>query len=267
MKKLMVLLMAISMLALAIPALADCSSDHRGCDVDFTVDVTKTVTVDKHVDIDKCFKFFVFSFIDPKAFAECDVWKCDLNEYNLVDSFYGTYRDDICYSFNDFTGIGQANQAAGYSNNQGNVVAAALVSTDKDVAAMTEVAVEQTSYFNTLYSELDYSFDTISNSFNNFTGIGQANQAAGSMNNQNNVVAISAGLTDSCPEGGVVAANDTYLTQKNSANWAFPSYAYNVNTVTNSFNNFTGIGQVNQAAGSMNNQANVVSIAYTGPKP
>jgi hypothetical protein len=114
---------------------------------------------------------------------------------------------------------------------------------------------------------LDYSFDTISNSFNNFTGIGQANQAAGSMNNQNNVVAISAGLTDSCPEGGVVAANDTYLTQKNSANWAFPSYAYNVNTVTNSFNNFTGIGQVNQAAGSMNNQANIVSIAYTGPKP
>jgi hypothetical protein len=108
-----------------------------------------------------------------------------------VDSFFGTYTDDILSSFNEFTGIGQVNQAAGYNNNQGNVVAAALVSTDKDVAAMTEVAVEQTSYFNTLYSELDYSFDTISNSFNNFTGIGQVNQAAGSMNNQANIVSIA----------------------------------------------------------------------------
>jgi len=260
MKKFIIVLMAISLMALAVPALAD-------CDLDFTVDVTKTATVDKYVSIDKYFTFVVTAYIDPDALAECDVFKCDLNEHNKVDSYLGTYTDDLTCSFNNFTGIGQANQAAGYGNNQGNIVAAAIVSTDKKVAAMTEVAVEQKSYFNTLYSELDYSFDTISGSFKEFTGIGQANQSAGHMNNQNNVVAISAGLTDRCGDDGVVAANDTYLTQKNSANWAFPSYALNVNTVTNSFNNFTGIGQVNQAAGSMNNQANVVSIAYTGPKP
>jgi hypothetical protein len=260
MKKLMVSLLAISLLALAVPALA------TDCNVDFDVTATKTVTVDKYVDIDKYFDFFVFACIDPKALAECDVFKCDLNEYGYVDSYFGTYTDNLTNSFTGFTGIGQANQASGYLNNQGNIVAAAVVSTDK-AAAMTEVGVDQTNYFNTMYSELDYSVDTITSSFNDFTGIGQANQSAGHMNNQNNVVALSAGLGDSCYADEFVAVNDTYLTQKNTLGWASVSFAINSNNINDSFNGFTGIGQVNQSAGSMNNQANIVSIAYTGPRP
>jgi hypothetical protein len=64
-----------------------------------------------------------------------------------------------------------------------------------------------------------------------------------------------------------VAVNDTYLTQKNTLGWASVSFAINSNNINDSFNGFTGIGQVNQSAGSMNNQANIVSIAYTGPRP
>ena len=69
---------------------------------------------------------------------------------------------------------------------------------------MTEVGVDQENYNNCLEATLTLSFDSISGSFNRFTGIGQANQSAGSMNNQNNVVAISAGLADSSssPCGG-----------------------------------------------------------------
>ena len=268
MKKLMVLLMAISLLALAVPALAGGShhEDPRGCNVDFSVDVTKTVDVDKHVNIDKCFTFWVFTKIDPNALAECDVFKCDLNQAGYVDTFYGLYKDDINGSFTNFTGIGQANQAAGYLNNQANIVAAAVVSTD-NAAAMTEVAVDQTNYFNTLDAAGSVSIDSICYSFNNFNGIGQANQSAGHMNNQNNVVAISAGLGSSCRADEVVAANDTYLTQKNTLGEAKVCFAYNSNNINGSFNGFTGIGQVNQSAGSMNNQANIVSIAYTGPRP
>ena len=62
---------------------------------------------------------------------------------------------------------------------------------------MTEVGVEQENYDNCLKASFTLSIDSISDSFNDFTGIGQANQSAGSMNNQNNVVAISAGLADS----------------------------------------------------------------------
>ena len=38
--------------------------------------------------------------------------------------------------------------------------------------------------------------DNMINSFNYFIGIGQSNQSAGSMNNQNNVVAIAAGVQE-----------------------------------------------------------------------
>jgi hypothetical protein len=118
------------------------------------------------------------------------------------------------------------------------------------------------------------SWATIANSFNCFDGIGQVNQSPGSMNNQNNVVAVSAGLTGSgspcgwwgSSENGLLATNDTFLAQNNVDNWAFPSGAYNSNLITGSFNGFTGIGQANQSSGSMNNQANIVSVSFAGSK-
>lgn len=245
MKKFIVILMAISLMALAVPALAG---------------GTKNVTINKE------FNFHVNGWIDPKALAECDVWKCDINAANNMQLFASLFVDEIFGSFTGFIGIGQANQAAGYSNNQGNIVAAALVN-EKEAAAMTEVKVGQGNFCNDLDASLTISIDKISCSFNAFQGIGQANQSAGSMNNQNNVVAISAGLGDSCYGSDLVATNDTYLTQANTRGDVKVCFVANSNSVSSSFNNFTGIGQVNQSAGSMNNQANIVSIAYVGPRP
>jgi len=274
MKKVIVSLMAISLLALAVPALAGYGHHDKRCDVHFDVDVDKTVTIDKDVYINKYFNFFVSAWIDPKAIAECDVWKCDYNANNVMELSVALFDDKICDSFKNFTGIGQANQAAGYANNQGNIVAAAIVQA-KEVAAMTEVGVDQENYNNCLNASFTLSFDSISGSFNRFTGIGQANQSAGSMNNQNNVVAISAGLSDSSSPAGsfswgskeVVATTDTYLTQTNTYGDVNVRAVVNTNLITGSFNGFEGIGQVNQSAGSLNNQANIVSIAYAGPRP
>jgi hypothetical protein len=53
MKKLILLLMAISLLALAAPALA------QDCNLTFDVTVDKTVTIDKFAQIDKFFEFDV----------------------------------------------------------------------------------------------------------------------------------------------------------------------------------------------------------------
>jgi hypothetical protein len=276
MKKVIVSLMAISLLALAIPALAlppGPPSSDKCCDVHFDVDVDKDVTITKDVTIDKYFTFFVAACIDPKAIAECDVWKCDYNANNVANLQLALFDDKICDSFKNFVGIGQANQAAGYMNNQGNIVAAALVQAN-EVAAMTEVGVDQENYSNCLTASFTFSFDSISGSFNRFEGIGQANQSAGSMNNQNNVVAISAGLADSssgwCGSYGskdLVATNDTFLTQANTEGHVQACGVVTANSVSGSFNGFEGIGQVNQSAGSLNNQANIVSIAYVGPRP
>jgi len=259
MKKFILLLMAIAMVAVAVPALAQV----QDCNLDFDVTVTKTVTVTKDVDIDKFFDFDVLSYIFPDAFAECETYKCDFNSLNYLVSFYGVYTDDITNSFNGFVGIGQANQAAGYMNNQGNIVAAAVVTNALKTAAMLESAVEQTNYLNLLQTDFDISTATITDSFNDFTGIGQANQSPGHMNNQNNVVAISAGIGGV----GVVASNETYLTQSNTLGLVNANFPINSNSISGSFSGFTGIGQVNQSAGSLNNQANIVSISYVGPNP
>ena len=65
-----------------------------------------------------------------------------------------------------------------------------------------------------------------------------------------------------------MATNDTYLTQTNTEGNVEAVWCDQQPTQSQgSFNGFTGIGQVNQSAGSLNNQANIVSIAYTGPRP
>ena len=111
--------------------------------------------------------------------------------------------------------------------------------------------------------------DTMISSFNGFIGIGQSNQSAGSMNNQNNAVSVAAGVNDGGSGGwcgfsggsGMVAMAGSELAMTNSCNKFQLDKATFTNNMTGSFNSFVGIGQSNQSAGNMNNQANVVSVA------
>ena len=113
----------------------------------------------------------------------------------------------------------------------------------------------------------------MTNSFNGFIGIGQSNQSAGSMNNQNNVVSIAAGVgaastadktyTYGGKDSGVgssVAVAASELALNNTCNTFCVDKASFTDTMTGSFNSFNGIGQSNQSAGNMNNQVNVVSV-------
>jgi hypothetical protein len=277
MKKLVLLVMV---LLLAVPAVAQmsCPSDPGGCNVSFDVNVEKDKKICEFTLNAKFFFTFAEICLDPKALADCEVFKCDYNYSNFVCQTGGILEDIMSGSFNRFEGIGQANQAAGFMVNQGNVVAIAATEGTKKSAAMTEVGVEQTNYYNELKSCFDLTSATIYDSFNRFDGIGQVNQSPGSMNNQNNVVAVSAGLTGSSGnsgntetygggrsyENGVLATNDTFLSQNNVFNCAQVNFAYSYNSISSSFNGFTGIGQANQSSGSMNNQANIVSISFAG---
>jgi hypothetical protein len=281
MKKLINLLLVVLLVCLAMPALAQDAIEN--CDVNFNVDVYKNKYIYENVYIDKDLDLKVDARIDPKEWAEVEVVKCDLNTGNRVIEIFdprnGTDPDlnvnTIDSSFVGFSGIAQVNQSAGSLNNQGNVTAIAVTNDpnannegfasggwgrkkDDPGLSHTEVSAEQVNTRNALISILVTHTDAITDSFTDFTGIAQVNQASGFMNNQNNVVGISANL-----EKGAVALSDAFLTQSNANNSAiFAAVNYSA-TITNSFTG-SGIAQVNQSPGSMNNQANIVSFSFAG---
>jgi hypothetical protein len=120
------------------------------------------------------------------------------------------------------------------------------------------------SGFSNQYVNVDPSTltDTIGNSggsggpFAGGSGVAGVNQAAGSLNNQNNALAISLG------DHVVHALGELDLGQFNTWNQAENFAQVRTDTIAGgAFNGFSGVAMVNQSSGSINNQANVVDIA------
>ena len=268
MKRLLVLSLVVALLALAVPGWGDTPPGNGGsldqhCDVslDAQVIVTKKLTITQYRYDDA--STGTRAHFEPKARADAEAAKNDLNkgnEFNLGDD--PVFMDDMRGSFKDFCGIGQSNQAAGQMNNQGNIVSVAFVKSDQayssTLAAVGSINVGNDFEVN---SSLLKQTDAISDSFNGFAGIGQSNQAAGNMNNQNNVVGASAGVEDPHSAPTMVAMSGSELALTNTCNEVKISNAVFTNSMDGSYKGFTGIGQSNQSAGNMNNQANVVSVA------
>jgi hypothetical protein len=255
------------------------------CDVSLDGQVTFTKNVTIKQTREDYFKTDVWARFDPKARADAEAVKNDLNYNNCMEVGASNFTDNMNYSFNGFIGIGQSNQAAGQMNNQGNVAAVAFVSdNDAYASSLAAVGVSNKSNEYTANHRKD-SFgcytdwwtpsstvsqtDNMNYSFNGFIGIGQSNQSAGSMNNQNNAVAVAAGVNEDSKGGwcgfsggnGMVAMAGSELAMTNSCNKFQLDKASFTNNMNGSFNSFVGIGQSNQSAGNMNNQANVVSVA------
>jgi hypothetical protein len=202
------------------------------------------------------------------------------------------FSDTISDSFEGFVGIAQVNQAAGSGNNQGNALAAAVTdpsfndknkkdddpkytfnsnsrddrrdrdnNNDPKAVSHTEVAIGQLNTYNYVCAEAAEFSDTISDSFDNFKGVAQVNQAAGFANNQKNAAAIAANVNTA----GAVAISDTFMSQTNACNSAEYGCGYkSTASIDGSFQNGAGLVQVNQSPGSMNNQANTVAVSYSG---
>ena len=263
MKKLLPLFVVVLVVAFMTPALAsevDSSVTVRElfAKADLVLKAKATLELKVIADI---YVTRIDQWFAPDSRAMAEVVKKQINEDNDFDLSLTNYSDKIYKSFSDFKGIGQANQAAGSMNNQANIVSAAV--TNKENAwANAEVidyqlndhlvfdpkAVDPLTSFTAL---IDYSF-------NRFSGVGQANQAPGMANNQNNIVAIAFSTN-----GAKVAEADVNLDQINVNNYVRDTGVNRTNTITESFNNFQGIGQVNQSAGNFNNQSNIVAFAGT----
>ncbi len=261
MKKLLPLFLVLLVVAFVTPALA--------ADVTATVDVQelfakadvviKVKTTVETKTITDIFTTRIDTTFVPDSRVMAEVVKKQINEDNEFSLVDNRYSDTILNSFTGFTGIGQANQAAGSMNNQGNVVSAAV--TNKQAAwANAEVIDYQLNdqlIFDPNTTADPGSFtDLIDTSFNHFTGVGQVNQATGSANNQNNIVAIAFSTG-----GALVAESDVNLDQINVNNSFAEHGTTRTATITNSFNGFTGIGQANQSTGNFNNQSNIVAFA------
>jgi hypothetical protein len=240
----------------------------EGCNVDFDVDVFKSKVINITKNVTKNFTYDLtleVTIIGLPQWAEVEAYKCDSNVENhvVVNSWVST--DTIINSFNGFAGIAQVNQAAGISNNQGNIMAAGVTSgptgEQTEGISMVEAAVQKTNVGNTFIGLSIVTLDSIASSFNGFSGLAQVNQAAGCLNNQDNVLALGKNLNTT----GIVAENDTFLSMSNTTNNATLSQAQTTAKIDTSFNGFSGAAQVNQSPGMLNNQCNIISIAHAGP--
>ncbi|MDJ0945171.1 MAG: hypothetical protein QNJ30_17010 [Kiloniellales bacterium] len=173
---------------------------------------------------------------------------------------HGTIQTNFLLgSVNGGEGIVGINQDAGNLSNQVNAVAISVIETDAVVAG---ASLEGSIYLgdNTFNVSNASGLNVIDGSFNGFSGIASVNQSVGNMNQQANavVMAIGLGATDIVSVGDVDLG--TVIAADNVDNIDPDTTDYD-NRISNSFNNFSGIAQVNQVAGNGNISTKVVGIS------
>jgi hypothetical protein len=236
-------------------------------DVDITVTITKTKdqTITETLDITKDVDIDVDVKLKTHKAAESDTLVNQKNEDNK-DSNAFTGSNSAINSVSG-SGIVNVNQASGNMNNQANAVSVAVDPGgssnnngfhffdrfDPDSAfAHSQAAADQKNENN---ESKNFFASSTSSLTVGGTGIVNVNQASGSMNNQANAVSVAVGVGSKAG----VALSEADLGQVNSYNYAgaaFYASSATINNVTGS-----GIVNVNQSSGHMNNQSNVVSVA------
>lgn len=294
------LLFATTGMALALALIGSTTPASANVDVfasiskDKDIDITETITVNKTLTI------FVGSTFDElpgaaEASAVLNVTNTgntvngadpsnptnqeptDDSEYNIhLSAVIGSDGEDGDGSINDNTGVFGFNQDVGNMSNQANVASVAGID-DLPSFADAQAHVEQENADNTSLEFENLRDNTtgeiiedptadpstflvnklasITDSINGNEGVINVNQNAGNMDNQSNAVAAAVGL------GAVVALSDADLGQTNVGNHVDELATVKRATIEGSINGNSGIVNVNQSTGNMNNQGNVVSLA------
>jgi hypothetical protein len=200
------------------------------------------------------------------ASAEVDVEAVQSLVGNSVIVDGGNRSVEFVDSGNLLAGVLSINQEAGNMNQQANVRSIAVAMADGgfgDVQIGVNTLQELRNNSLTVGGVSDTSV-TIANSFNNGSGIVGINQTAGNMNQQLSVVAIGIGLNVG-PDA--VQIGDTQLGQigTDADNQRTDDGLLDTghNSLTNSFNDFSGIAQVSQVTGDMNRVTQVVGVSLT----
>jgi hypothetical protein len=273
MRKLLGAACAAAVVFVAGPAWADAY-------VTSTTTQTKTRVVFETITINKFVFTTVNETIEVDAVAEQLLLKNQRNQFNTVQDEDGVMTATIdAGSYDGASGILLINQAPGFVNNQANEVSVTHANspeglTDGEgVFVHAQIDAEQVNGFEPpptdqttppVFPVNDYQnvlggeyTNLVDASFNDASGVAGVNQSAGSLNNQNNAVAIALG------DFAVYALGEANLGQFNTFNNANTVGGTRLDTVTASFSGFTGIAAVNQSAGVINNQANLVDVAVS----
>jgi hypothetical protein len=258
-------------LLLAGPAMADVH-------VFIEYDKQKQINVNENIEIIKNVEINVDVASVPDRAAEAEALINQTNEYNVACENCAEKQDIIIDSGNNNNGVVDTNQAAGNMNNQGNAVSISVDDAGippevpgtsekpNDSYAQAQSAVDQKNMLNIQDATnlLEKSAE-IDGSFNLNNGVVHANQSAGNMNNQANALAMAVGFG----EGGVtIAEADLGQLNTNQVVWEsgaekgeVDGFVFKAASIESSVNGNAGVVGVNQSAGNMANQANVVSFA------
>jgi hypothetical protein len=282
--------LALVLFAAAVPASADVN-------VTATITKFKDITITENITINKTIDIIVATEFDElvsaaEAQALLNVDNTGSNvdgadastptspggEVGVVD--YNLHLDaEISGSVNDNNGIFGFNQDVGNMTNQGNVVSIAGIA-DLPSFVNSQAEADQSNTNNSVrelellkHAEDGSHFEfadligatpddflvnkqaLIEDSINDNSGVINVNQNAGNMNNQSNGVAAAVGL------GALLALSESALGQANSGNHVVEAETVKTSTIDGSINGNSGIVNVNQSTGNMNNQGNVVSLA------
>jgi hypothetical protein len=226
--------------------------------------VTKDVLILETIIIAKDVFIEADVIIEPEKAAESLAVINQTNFNNEACENCAEKMDQIIDSVTGNDGITTVNQAGGNMNNQGMALAVAIDKEDPtdpdapDGFAEAQVAVDQENFSNLVESiQIIFRDALISNSINTNTGITGVNQATGNINNQANAVSIAVSLS------GGVALSEGLLGQETSGNENLEFDIFKTATISGSISGNTGVTQVNQSAGNLGNQANLVSVAAT----
>jgi hypothetical protein len=185
---------------------------------------------------------------------------------NTVTQEGGSMTVGFDGSGNALAGVLSVNQEAGNMNQQANVrsLAVALAGGGLGVVKV-DINTLQVMQDNTLLLRNTGPREvSITNSFNNGTGIVGINQAAGNMNQQLTVVAVGIGLQvgpdvvqiGDSQLGQIGSETDNSITEEGVQG---PRH----NELSNSFNEFSGIAQISQTTGDMNRTTQVIGVSVT----
>lgn len=276
--------------------LAGASSASASVTVFATIDKTKDVQVFESLVVLKLVFLDVVVNSAPTKFAEGDALVNQFNQTNTgcfncaekIDTIGGPAGADGAGNSN--SGIFNINQSSGNMNNQGSAIALAVDVRPGETPpppgepdptpqalgfAEAQAGAEQVNQ-NSLdkATSLFFKQGIIANALHTNSGILNANQAPGNMNNQANSIAMSVSFAP-----GGVALSEADLGQFNLSNTVFESFSgaagANPNpldginklaSITGSISGNAGIVGVNQAVGNFANQANVVAFAAVFPK-
>ncbi len=178
---------------------------------------------------------------------------------NLVEEHDVSRHVLIQDSFRDNRGIVSVNQEAGNLNNQANVRVLTFVEGGSLVQDLELWGASQ-RVGNTLNTSGGVREDRMVNSFGGTVGIAGANQSAGSLNQQANVLVLGIGVALG-PE--VMALGDSTLGDISADNTLEGPGGPRTDVIIDSFTGFRGIAQVNQSAGDLNVVRNFLGLSLT----